>query len=79
MKDTTDQPSLSAGDAAAEAEYVGTLLELLTDAWNQWSYIAVGGRWSGGLSTLQGIEDVLRSARRIDKRGNIITAKGDTL
>lgn len=55
--------------------------EILVDAWNQWAYkkyktqgecrIAIG-LWSGGLSTLEWIEDYLRRRGRLDEHGNTL-------
>jgi hypothetical protein len=34
-------------------------VEILEDAWNQWAYDGTNGKWAGGLSTLEWIEEAL--------------------
>lgn len=49
------------------------LMELASDVWLQWGVILSNGkRDSGGLSTLEWVEDMLREAGKIDERGRFV-------
>lgn len=60
------------------AKQIGTLRDLMIDAWLQWGIVAkVRGerrRFGGALSTLEDIEDYLREQGLIDELG-FLTAK----
>lgn len=50
-----------------------TAADLLHDCWNQWAFNTSSGKYDGGLSTLEDVDEVLFAAGVIDSKGNYIT------